>query len=476
MAEVPLNHSIASHVTIIDAEGNPVLVSGHEIKPGSTAQDRDYFLHQQQATDDELYISRPHRGRNSGKLIVRLVRRYPNAAGDFGGVMFIALEVDNITQFFNAMKLGPLSSATLVGTDRYIRARSTYGPQGPGQDISDSRIWRELEASPTGLYRQVSVVDDVTRYYAYRALENFPLVVAIGISVDDLQSAIAPQTTYIYTLAFLLTLLIVGTALYLYRQRQWMMQIEAKNLELESRAREIEAKNRTLQDQNAELERFNYTVSHDLKAPLVTIKGFLGLLRKDLSEHDGGAVERDAEQIARAADQMSRLLDELLELSRVGRQMKAPEWCRLRDIVAEAVDALRMQIEDRNIEVVIDDEMPEVYADPGRLREIFQNLIDNAAKFMGEQPRPRIEIGAAREGDSIRCYVRDNGAGIDPDYQQRVFKLFERLDAEVEGTGVGLALVKRIAEVHGGRIELDSEGEGRGSTFTVVLPAGGGAR
>jgi len=471
MAEVPLNKSIASHITIIDENGTPLLVSGHEIQPGTTARDRDYFLHQKKASNDELYISKPHKGRNSGKLIVRLVRRYTKPNGDFGGVIFLALEAKHITEFFNTMKIGPKSSATLVGADKHLRSRSTYGLRGYDQDISGSRLWKELENSPTGLYRQLSFVDNITRYYAYREVPDYPLIVSIGLSVEDFQRSVAAANLNHYSIALLSTLLIAVTDLFFSRQRQLLTQIEAKNRELEQHADEIEGKNSELQNQNAELERFNYTVSHDLKAPLVTIKGFLGLLQKDIDAQKHDSMIRDVEQIGDAAEQMAQLLDELLELSRVGRQMNAPENCALDDLVREAVERVAIQLEEKAIDLQIATDMPGVSGDPGRLLELFQNLIDNAVKFMGDQESPCIEIGAKRKNGEVQCFVSDNGIGIAAECHGRVFDLFDRLDTRVDGTGVGLALVKRIIEVHGGRIWVESEGEGRGSTFHFTLPA-----
>ena len=471
MDEVPLNNSIASHITIIDENGTPLLVSGHKIKPGTTAKDRDYFQAQKAATGDELLVSRLHKGRNSGKLIIRLVRRFEKPNGEFGGVIFLALEARHVTEFFNTMQIGPKSSATLVGTDQYVRSRSSYGPRGPGQNISGSQIWERLQESPQGLYLQTSVVDDITRYYAYRRVPDFPLVVAIGLSVDDFQQAIEVARLNHYSIAFLATLLIAVTALFFSRQRQLLMQIEANNRELEQRADEIEVKNNELQSQNAELERFNYTVSHDLKAPLVTIKGFLGLLQKDINAQDYGAMERDVKQIGDAADQMAQLLDELLELSRIGRQMNAPENIDVNELVREAVERVSIQIEDKAIDLRIAPDMPAVRGDPGRLREVFQNLIDNAAKFMDDQESPCIDIGAKRENGEVCCFVRDNGVGIEPEYHARIFDLFERLETRTEGTGIGLALVKRIVETHGGRIWIESDGKGQGTTFRFTLPA-----
>lgn len=218
MEEVPLDTAIASHITIMDATGKPLLVSGHKIKPGVTAKDRYYFQYQQNNSGDQFYISLPHKGRNSGILTVRMVRRLVDSDGEFAGVIFIALKADNVTEFFNALDLGPKSSATLVGTDKKIRARSSYGRLGPGQDISGSQIWKELELSPVGLYRQMSVVDNITRYYAYRLLSDFPLIIAIGLSTEDIASDARIYSRQTYAIALLATFLVVITVILLLRE------------------------------------------------------------------------------------------------------------------------------------------------------------------------------------------------------------------------------------------------------------------
>jgi signal transduction histidine kinase len=399
MSEIPLSDSIASHVTIIDEKGTPILVSGLQIKPGTTAKDRDYFKFQKNSQGDELFISKSHLGRNSGKLIVRLVRRYNRPNGEFGGVMFIALEEKHIIEIFNTMNIGPNSSATLVGEDQNIRARSSYGKIGHGQNISGSRIWKELEQSPVGLYRQVSVVDNITRYYAYRRVPEFPLIVAIGMSVDDLGQGETKSELYDYSLALLATLLIVITAVFLCRQQHLMATIEAKNIELARRNEEIQTKNSKLEYQNAELERFTYTVSHDLKSPLVTISGFLGLLRMDIKNQNQAAVNKDLDQIEAAAERMSRLLEELLQLSRVGHQMGKLELTSLTGLINEATNQVSIQFEKLGVELDVDANLPEVFCDSSRLLEVYQNLIENSLKFMGDQASPRIAIGAQRKNE-----------------------------------------------------------------------------
>ncbi len=224
-----------------------------------------------------------------------------------------------------------------------------------------------------------------------------------------------------------------------------------------------------LEVKNAELERFTYTVSHDLKSPLVTIKGFLGLLEKDIAADDGERVADDIEKLKHATDTMGALLDDLLELSRVGRVIGEPAVCELSAITARAIELLRPDLDARGVEIVVG-ELPRVTGDDSRLAEVFVNLIENAAKFMGDGASPRIEIAAEPADDMVRCTVRDNGIGIEAEYQQQIFELFERLDVSVDGTGVGLALAKRIVEVHGGQIWVESGGRGKGTAIHFTLP------
>jgi len=234
---------------------------------------------------------------------------------------------------------------------------------------------------------------------------------------------------------------------------------------------EREAMIAELETQNAELERFTYTVSHDLKSPLITIGGFVGFLEQDALSGDVERMRVDIAHINDAVTKMQRLLDDLLELSRVGRQMNPPEEASFAGIAREAVALVQGRIAARGVEVEIAPDLPAVYGDRARLVEVVQNLVDNAVRFMGDQSQPRVEIGARQEQDDAVFYVRDNGIGIEPQYHDKVFGLFEKLDPASEGTGVGLALVKRIIETHEGKIWVESEGAGRGSTFYFTFPA-----
>jgi len=235
---------------------------------------------------------------------------------------------------------------------------------------------------------------------------------------------------------------------------------------------EREALIRELEARNAELERFSYTVSHDLKAPLVTIRGFLGLVEQAAERGDAGSVRADMQRIYRASDRMQKLLGELLDLSRIGRVVGPAESVALGEVAREAVANAASALSDRGVAVEIASDLPAVRGDRLRLAEVLQNLVDNAAKFMGGQPRPRVTIGA-RKGAApgqAELFVSDNGIGIEERFHEQVFRLFDKLDPASPGTGVGLALVKRIVEVHGGRVWVESKGAGEGATFRFTLP------
>jgi PAS domain S-box-containing protein len=233
-------------------------------------------------------------------------------------------------------------------------------------------------------------------------------------------------------------------------------------LERETLITELEAK-------NAELERYTYTVSHDLKSPLVTIRGFLGYLEKDVLAGNIEKVKEDIKRIENATKKMHALLNDLLELSRIGRLINQPTDTLFTDIAKDAISLVQGQIEAKNVLIEIHNTPAIVHGDRTRLTEVIQNLVDNAVKFMGDQPKPHITIGAiTNEKNEIVFFVRDNGVGIDSQYHERIFTLFGKLSADTEGTGIGLTLVRRIVEVHQGRIWLESE-PGKGTTFYFTL-------
>jgi len=297
---------------------------------------------------------------------------------------------------------------------------------------------------------------------SWRGVAVFTLV---SLGVLALMPAIAPNmVTSLSEVVGPLSLvaLVAGLSLVFLHHRD---QVERdRQTELRALIGELEMK-------NAELERYTYTVSHDLKSPLVTIRGFLGYIEDHAA---GGRMESLREDMARvvgATERMRRLLDELLHLSRIGRVGNPPEDVAVATVVEEAVALARGRLDVGGIDVEIAPDLPTVRADRPRLLELVQNLLENAILFMGDTTAPRIRVGWRRTEAAPVIFVEDNGIGIDPAHHERVFGLFDKLDPATDGTGVGLALARRIAEVHGGRIWIESEGPGRGCTVCFTLPA-----
>ena len=235
-----------------------------------------------------------------------------------------------------------------------------------------------------------------------------------------------------------------------------------------AREREIRA---DLEAKNSELERFVYTVSHDLKNPLVTIRNYAGMVRHHLAADGEERLLGPLDRIDRASAHMQQMLEDLVELSRIGRVIHELEHVALGELAKEAAEMLAKHFADAGTELMIKPDLPRVQVDRQRVREVLQNLFENGLKFHREGSSPRLELGLeSREGGFGVFFVRDNGIGIEKSYHEKIFQLFERLDPEVPGTGIGLALVQRIVSAHGGRIWVESEGLGTGSTFCFTLP------
>ncbi len=252
--------------------------------------------------------------------------------------------------------------------------------------------------------------------------------------------------------------------------RQLESEIEARKDIQEQRETLI----RELERKNAELARFTYTVSHELRSPLITIRGFAGLLKEDIiGGGDRVLLENHVRRITVAVDTLDSLLADLLRLSRAGRSIGTQEPVAFGDIAREAADVLNPVLHGSTIRIETDPELPIVNVDRVRLREALVNLIENAIKYRGTEPAPVIRIGVLNTGKPPVFFVQDNGMGIEPQYLERIFNLFEKLDGKSDGNGIGLAIARRIIEAHGGKIWAESEGAGKGTTFFFTLPVSG---
>lgn len=258
--------------------------------------------------------------------------------------------------------------------------------------------------------------------------------------------------------------------------------VKQANDELQAKIREVVEQQRQLEVANRELEAFSYTISHDLRAPLRAINGFTSIL---FEEYAGSLPEDAARYLKRVKDNgdyMGQLVDDLLAFSRLGRQPLRTQKVNTRTVVDRALAVLAPSIDARLDELTIG-ELPECDADPNLLEQVFINLLSNALKYSKNKPARRIEVGALsserdlppppageERGGGPIFFVRDNGAGFDMQYADKLFGVFQRLhkSQDYEGTGVGLAIVHRIVERHGGRIWADAKVD-QGATFYFTL-------
>ena len=234
--------------------------------------------------------------------------------------------------------------------------------------------------------------------------------------------------------------------------------------------RRVEARTRDLESLNRELESFSYSVSHDLRAPLRSIDGFTSLLQRNHADHLDEQGRAYMERVRAATQRMGHLIDDLLQLSRTARSELAPQEMDLSAMAESVLHDLRQSAPNRDVETFVQPGV-RVRADAILMRTVLENLLGNAWKFTLKRDAARIEFGADRAPERTVCFVRDNGAGFDMRYVDKLFGPFQRLHSSVEfeGTGVGLANVQRIIRRHGGDVWCQGA-LGAGATFYFALP------
>jgi light-regulated signal transduction histidine kinase (bacteriophytochrome) len=241
--------------------------------------------------------------------------------------------------------------------------------------------------------------------------------------------------------------------------------------ELARRARELGRTNLALERSNEELEQFAYIASHDLAEPLRSVSGPIGLLARRYKGRLDGEADRLIDFALGGCLRMQDMINDLLAFSRVGRLESPPTEVDCNAVIDKVLAAVAPIVAERGATVDRDD-LPTVQAEPGQLERVFQNLISNALKFTSDDRVPVIHIAAERQAEGWRLSVTDNAIGIEPRHRERVWVMFKRLHTQSEypGTGIGLAMVKKIVERHGGTVGIDSATPGPGSVFWFTFP------
>ncbi len=424
---------------------------------------------------------------------IACARPFRDAGDRLLGVIGTDIGIAELSRLLATFEIGRSGKAVIVTGDGELIAdpdflqegfeiaREVGGPDQPQlvlrhlDDAPDSVLTAAFKARPAGAGdAEAFTLDHAGAGYVAR-FESFPLsserrwIVGVLAPQEEFMGSLRRDHWITMAVTLLCLFLAIGLAATLVMRAGTLeiQLLEARTVEKQHLIDELEAR-------NEEMERFAYTVSHDLKSPLITIRGYLGMLEKDMAAGQSDRIKGDLRRIHAAAGRMGQLLDEVLELSRVGIQANSYEYLSISALAREAADNVAGAITQRGVELDVDPKMPPIQGDRSRLLEVLQNLIENAVKFMGDQPQPRIEVGWRQDDSETVFYVRDNGVGVAERFREKIFGLFERLDLGVDGTGVGLALVQRIAKAHGGRAWVESEGVGHGSTFCFTLPQAAG--
>ncbi|HEY5296372.1 MAG TPA: CHASE3 domain-containing protein [Verrucomicrobiae bacterium] len=361
------------------------------------------------------------------------------------------LTADNPEQVQRLEKLKSLISQRLAVLNNRIQLRQQHGLQAAAEAVA----LRDGKNAMDQVRRQISEMHAAEdRLLAQRQQEA-----QAGAKTSETIILIGSVLACVIGL---LAIFLIHRDLRLRKQAE--EKIEKLNVELERRAGQLEIANK-------ELEAFSYSVSHDLRAPLRHIDGFVDLLNRHAVEKLDERSRRYLKIIAGSAHQMGVLIDDLLVFSRMGRTELRQSKVALNSLLSEAVDALQMETKDRQIVWKINS-LPEVEADAAMLRQVWANLIGNAVKYTRPRAPAEIEVSCRDSGNGEFIFsVRDNGVGFDMQYAHKLFGVFQRLhrSEDFEGTGIGLANVNRIVNRHGGRVWAEGKIDS-GATFFFSLP------
>lgn len=354
----------------------------------------------------------------------------------------------------------PASMRALCDTLEY-EGYQTYGFTAPAEALAAMRersfdlLLADLQMPGTNgidLMKSAQIIDPT-------------LVAVIMTGHGALDTAVAAMKAG--ALDYILKPIKLTTTLPVLERALAVRQLRIEKTRLEHNVRE---RTEELKIANRELEAFSYSVSHDLRAPLRAVTVFTQSLLADHSSTLSEEGQRLLQNVNAGAAHMDRLITDLLRLSQLNRQALHKQPVRFGDLARTVLDAMSNERSGRNIEFTIAD-FPTWQVDLGLMQQVFVNLISNAIKFTRDRPLARIEIGFRMDGPALVCFVKDNGVGFNMKYMNKLFGVFQRLHSadQFEGTGVGLSIVRRIVERHGGKVWVDGE-QDQGATFYFSLP------
>lgn len=453
-------NSIFNQLGVIDEHGTYILsnLANHKRMDLS---DREHFQVHKARDTNELFISKPVLGRASGKWSIQMTRRINKPDGSFGGVVVISVDPFYFSDFYSGVDLGKDGVVALVGRDGIVRARRSGDNKAVGQDLSGSALMANLARAETGSYRSASYADGVLRFYGYRAMKDYPLVVAVGVSEEAALAEYRERRVgyIVYAIGVTLVLVLFGGMAIRLLDRQIRISMALRESQIKA-----EAANRMKSE-------FLASMSHELRTPLNGIMGYAEFLKESADE-----TRREfAGIILDSSHHLLDLVNSILDLAKIesGKMELERRPEALRPMIERIVRTHRPPADEKGLtlELVIDPALPEqISCDATRLAQILNNLLNNAIKFTDSGA---VTVNVGQDAGRLRIGVADTGCGIDVGMQPYVFERFRQVDGFLtrrhQGTGLGLALVKELVAMMGGEVTLSSC-PGKGSEFVISLP------
>ncbi|WP_448207256.1 sensor histidine kinase [Azospirillum sp. sgz302134] len=451
------DRSLIHHFAILNAKGEMVFRSeGRSERTGGPADriDDDAVAFHQGTGRDLMRIGRPFPGTNGGEPLLPLSRRLNGPDGAFAGIIVANVDPDIFGEFYRQANLGPLGTATLIGLDKVIRARGAQqASEAVGRAIPHSRLWEEVSRSVAGVYWQDTMTDGELRAYAYRVVEGYPLVAAVGVATADIEAGVAELRRTLFVIAVLLTTSIILVAAFLLVQHRSAERLQAAlNVNRNFLAR----------------------ISHELRTPLNAILGFSEIIRDQLlGPQDTKRYAGYAKDIHDSGRHLLTLINDILDLSRLqeGTLALDPRPLDIATAIEWAIRMIAPQAEAKRIQVDVNVQpgIGSLTVDERALKQMLLNLLTNAVTFTPEGGRVLVTVSAGLHG-RIRLRVADNGIGMTPEQLSHALVPFGQSAAMVarpgQGSGLGLPIVKSLMEAHGGQLLIDSH-PGQGSQFTL---------